>query len=95
MVSTTWKRGDEMMVEWSQKMDPNKWDVDLSQAALEDTIAVIHKMCNKDDWYIATTPTRLHIHPCNYKMAIKILRGKVHHTQTKRWKYLVKRGARK
>jgi len=42
------------------------------------------------------TPTKLLVHPSLYRIALKVLRGAGwHHKHTARWRYLVRRGARK
>ena len=62
----------------------------LSYAALEDCLNQVW-----DNAYFVT-PTRIYVWPEHVKLALKVLRGVGwHHNHTARWRYLVRRGARK
>jgi hypothetical protein len=70
----------------------------LSYAALEEALLNIQGELLQANRRLCLTPTKLLllVHLCNLKPALKILRGAGwHHKHTARWRYLVRRGARK
>ena len=66
----------------------------LSYAALEHTLNQL-----MDSYYLqnlSLRPTKLIVRPELYRLALKVLRGPGwHYKHTARWRYLVRRGARK
>ena len=68
----------------------------LSYAALEEALLNIPGELLQANRRLCLTPTKLLVHLCNLKLALKVLRGAGwHHKHTARWRYLVKRGARR
>lgn len=69
---------------------------ELNQQSLEECLVAIWNMTNAHGEAIAVRPTKLFVHPSNFKMARKmVLRAYGGYKNTPRWRYLVRRGARR
>jgi hypothetical protein len=84
-------------------MDTEELSTTTLEAALNQLMDTVVCGTGVVKWSVLNDPTTwtvhpecIHIHPSLYRVALKVLRGPGwHYKNTARWRYLVKRGARK